>query len=187
MVEAASALFARQGVQPTTIAEITEEADVGFGSFYNHFDSKGAILEAVVENALASQIPRLHARQKGVTDAAELFSIGNRHFVHLAESDPTLAWLVVRLAQPYEAMNSALHDSAMADVQTALEAGRFNVANPELAVQATGGALLAVMYRVLSGEAGPDADIHHAEGVLRAMGLPLDEAAEIARRPLPEL
>jgi hypothetical protein len=42
------------------------------------------------------------------------------------------------------------------------------------------------MFRVLMGEAGPDADVHHAEGALRSMGMPTDEAAEIARRPLPD-
>jgi AcrR family transcriptional regulator len=46
-------LFARQGVENTRINEITEEADVGFGSFYNHFDSKEAIVEAVVEETVA--------------------------------------------------------------------------------------------------------------------------------------
>ena len=39
LIEAAESLFARQGVDNTRIQEITEEADVGFGSFYNHFES----------------------------------------------------------------------------------------------------------------------------------------------------
>ena len=52
-------------------------------------------------------------------------------------------------------------------------------------LHATGGALLAVMRAVLDGQAPKDADIHHAEGVLRLLGLPVDEAAEVARRPLP--
>src|SRR6476661_2837885 len=46
LVEAAKALFARQGVDNTRIQEITDEADVGFGSFYNHFQSKEALIEA---------------------------------------------------------------------------------------------------------------------------------------------
>jgi hypothetical protein len=46
LVEAAKTLFARQGVDNTRINEITDEADVGFGSFYNHFESKEAIVDA---------------------------------------------------------------------------------------------------------------------------------------------
>ncbi|MGZ5311085.1 MAG: helix-turn-helix domain-containing protein, partial [Solirubrobacterales bacterium] len=40
LLEAARDLFAEQGVEATTIAAIAERADVGFGSFYNHFESK---------------------------------------------------------------------------------------------------------------------------------------------------
>jgi hypothetical protein len=44
---------------------------------------------------------------------------------------------------------------------------------------------VSVMRAVLDGQAPRDADAHHAEGVLRMLGIPPDEAAEIARRPLP--
>ena len=44
--------------------------------------------------------------------------------------------------------------------------------------------LLAVMRGVLDGRAPRDADIHHAEGVLRLFGLAPEAAAEVARRPL---
>ena len=55
LVAAARTLFARQGVDNTRINEITDEADVGFGSFYNHFASKEAIVEAVLEETIAAQ------------------------------------------------------------------------------------------------------------------------------------
>src|SRR4030095_6692086 len=47
LVRAARELMARKGVGATSIQEITEAADVGFGSFYNHFDSKETIPPAV--------------------------------------------------------------------------------------------------------------------------------------------
>ena len=59
------------------------------------------------------------------------------------------------------------------------------VPNKEIALLAAAGALLAVMRAILDGHAPKDADIHHAEGVLRMFGLARDEAAEVARRPLP--
>ena len=42
------------------------------------------------------------------------------------------------------------------------------------------------MDPVLDGRPKEDADIYHAEVVLLPLGLPADEAAEVARRPLPE-
>jgi len=61
------------------------------------------------------------------------------------------------------------------------------VAKAELALQASGGALLAVIQGVLRGAFSAKDDCAHAEGVLRSYGLSPDEAAEIARRPLPPL
>jgi hypothetical protein len=43
------------------------------------------------------------------------------------------------------------------------------------------------MRAVLDGQLDESADEHHAEGGLRTLGVPPDEAAEVARRPLPEL
>jgi hypothetical protein len=42
-----------------------------------------------------------------------------------------------------------------------------------------------VIRAVLDGRASRDADIHHAGGVLRLFGLTREDAAEVARRPLP--
>src|SRR6188472_3493145 len=40
LIDAAVRLIAEGRGDRASIAEITEEADIGFGSFYNHFDSK---------------------------------------------------------------------------------------------------------------------------------------------------
>src|SRR6478736_2060888 len=68
LLAAARALFARQGVDNTRINEITEEADVGFGSFYNHFDSKEAIIEAVLSDTVAAQAEALEAVTRDLED-----------------------------------------------------------------------------------------------------------------------
>ena len=68
----------------------------------------------------------------------------------------------------------------------AIEAGRFHVIDPALALNASGGALFAVIHAQLVGERSEQADVLHAEGVLRSFGLDRIEAGEIARRPLPE-
>jgi hypothetical protein len=43
------------------------------------------------------------------------------------------------------------------------------------------------MRDVLDGHAPRDADRHHAEGVLRMLGVTAEDAREVARRPLPKL
>jgi hypothetical protein len=79
----------------------------------------------------------------------------------------------------------ALGPFAARDLRRGIDAGRFDVPDPAVALNAAGGALLAVMRSVLDGRAKRAADVHHAEGVLGMFGLDAGEAAEVARRPLP--
>jgi AcrR family transcriptional regulator len=44
LLNSALALFVRQGVYETTVEDITDAADVGKGTFYEHFPSKTAII-----------------------------------------------------------------------------------------------------------------------------------------------
>ena len=185
LVQAARALFARQGVDNTRINEITDEADVGFGSFYNHFDSKEAILEAVLAETVAAQGAAVGAITAQLEDPAEVIAAAHRYFVRLARTDPEWAWLLVRLDVSHNVVLGALGPLAQRDLRRGIKAGRLQVPNERTALQASGGALLAVMRAVLDGQAPKDADIHHAEGILRLFGLTAADAAEVAHRPLP--
>ena len=49
LIDAAVRLIAEGRGDRASIQEITEEADIGFGSFYNHFDSKEQLFETRVD------------------------------------------------------------------------------------------------------------------------------------------
>lgn len=187
LVAAAGALFARQGVESTRINEITEKADVGFGSFYNHFDSKEAIVEAVLGETIAGQGAAIEAVTADRDDPAETVAVAHRYFVNLARTDPDWAWLLIRLDLSHNIALAALGPYAQRDLERGVRAGRFNVPDKRVALLASGGALLAVMRAVLDGRAPKNADRHHAEGVLRLFGLSPQDAAEVARRPMPKI
>lgn len=185
LVRAAAALFARQGVDNTRINEITDEADVGFGSFYNHFKSKEEIVEAVLTETLAAQGAAVAALTAGLEDPAEVVAVAHRHFVQLARTDPDWAWLLIRLDLSQKLGFAALGPFAEQDIAAGIKAGRFRVANRRIAMLDAGGALLSVMREVLDGRAPKDAGRLHAEGVLRLLGLTPEDATDVARRPMP--
>ncbi len=187
LIAAAQRLFAAKGIEATTIAEIAEEADIAVGSFYNYFETKEDLLTALLASALEEQLALLQERQAAVEDPAEKISVAHRHLVDLAASDPNLAWLLVRFEVPHRIGQAALGEAARKDIQAGIEAGRFTLENPELALQASGGALVAVIHSVLLGELDPACDVEYAAGILRSLGLPAADAAEIAKRPLPPL
>jgi len=185
LVAAARHLFAAQGMESTTIAQIADLADVAVGSFYNHFETKDELLAALVHETLGEQLARLQSRQAKVEDVAEKVSIAHRHLVELAQLESDWAWMLVRLEVPHRVINLSLGAAASEDLESGLESGRFQVADARVALQASGGALRGVIHALLLGELGPDAGSAHAEGVLRSFGLDPEQAAEIAARPLP--
>ena len=185
LLRAARALFAHQGVDATTIAEITEAADVGFGSFYNHFASKDEILEAVLIESTDEQGSIVDALTAGLEDPAEVVAVAHRHFVRRARDDSDWAGLIVRLDASHRVMTRALGDRARRDLRRGITAGRFTVPDARVALVAMGGALTGVMQAVLNQELGREADVHHAEGLLRLLGLNHRDAREVARRRMP--
>ncbi|HUA11058.1 MAG TPA: helix-turn-helix domain-containing protein [Solirubrobacteraceae bacterium] len=187
LLDAARTLFAERGPDATSIAEIAEAADTAVGTVYNYFDDKEALLVALIEESLADELQRLRRRQAQVDDPAEAISVAHRHLIALVEDDPEWAWLIVRLDGSHRVINTAMGVAAMRDLQAGIKAGRLTAGDPRVAVQASGGALVAVIRARLLGELGNDAAIAHAEGVLRSFGVAPAEAAEIARRPLPSL
>lgn len=185
LTAAARDLFAAQGVDATSIAEIAARAGVGSGSFYNHFTDKDAIIGAVLAaagDALGAELDRLSA---GLDDPAEIMSVAHRHLVRLTGEDPTWGWLMVRLDASYSVMTAAIGARAERDMQRGIDAGRFVVEDATVALFVAGGALLGAIRARLAGVGGDRTDELHAELVLRALGLPPAEAAQVARRPMP--
>jgi AcrR family transcriptional regulator len=187
LIEAARVTFARQGIDATRINEITDEADVGFGSFYNYFDSKDAIVAAVVEDAAEAAGRAIETATSDLDDPAEVVAVAHRSLIRHAADDPEWGWLLVRLEISHDLAFAALEPYAARDLARGIEAGRFRVDDAEVTLIAAGGALLGVMRAVLQERAGPDAAEQHAELVLRMFGLSADDAAEVAVRPLPDI
>jgi len=185
LVGAARELFADQGVDATRINAITERADVGFGSFYNHFADKDAIVEAVLTAVTDEQGAAVDALTADLDDPAEVLAVAHRHFVRLAIAEPSWGRLVVRLEGSHRVLTTALGARARRDLRAGIAAGRFTVADAGLALNVLGGALLGALLTVLDAPTKRRADELHAELVLRMVGIPDDEAAAIARRPMP--
>ena len=98
LLSAAREVMARKGIGSTSIQEITDTADVGFGSFYNHFASKEAIAEAVMEDAIESFGDAADQLARTIDDPAEVLAASVRHVVARASADEAWGWFLVRTA-----------------------------------------------------------------------------------------
>lgn len=185
LIDAARVLFAEKGVDATRINEITEQADVGFGSFYTYFASKEAITEAVVEEVVAAQGGVIDELTRHLDDVAEIVATAHCYWIDLACTDPIWGWLLIRLDLSHRVVFETLGPYAIRDVHRGVTEKRFDVPDETVAVLASGGALLANMRAVLEGAARPDAGRKHAECVLRILGLTKAQAHKVAQRVQP--
>ena len=182
---------ARSSVRPSGRGQHADQrdhrrADVGFGSFYNHFDEQGSDRRGR---------PRRNARRPGRRDRrAHRRARGpgrgdRRRPPPLRPVGPHRPRLGVadhpRWRSPTTSSATRSSRSPVATCAAASRPAGCTCPTSERALYACGGALLAVMRGVLDGELPEDADVLHAEGVLRLLGLSAADAAEVARRPLP--
>lgn len=187
LVRAAQQLLA-DGRTAVSIQEITETADVGFGTFYNHFDGKQELFEAATLDALQQQGDLVRTATADLEDPAEVFCVGLRLTGRLVRASPEMARIALQAGTRYLVADEGLAHFARRDVEAAVAAGRFDVEVP-LGLVTAGGALLGLIALLV---AEPDLDAaalsdQLAERLLRALGLPAEEATALARRPLPAL
>lgn len=185
LLAAARVLFADQGVEATTIQQITDRADLGFGTFYNHFDDKEQLIDEVLTHMVATQGAEINAITEKIEDPAEVIAVTHRYFIRLATHDPGWAWLLLHLEMSHDVALRSLAPFARNNLARGVESGRLELVDQEIALVSNGGALLAVMRTVLDGNAPADADILHAEGLLRMLGLAAEDAHEVANREFP--
>ncbi|MGW2704673.1 TetR/AcrR family transcriptional regulator [Streptomyces sp. NPDC001340] len=123
------------------ILEITQLADIGVGSFYNHFDGKEDLFRVAVEEALewwGSVTDRLTA---DVDDPAVAFAQSFRMTGRLHRRHPELSRILL-----HHGLELTQSDRGLAprDIRAAVDAGRFEVEDLDLALAVTAGAALAL-------------------------------------------
>ncbi|MCC6766267.1 MAG: TetR/AcrR family transcriptional regulator [Deltaproteobacteria bacterium] len=171
LVAAGRRVIAAHGLEGAAVSAITDDADVGVGSFYNYFTSKRELLNVIVAEAAALLGEVLNGRTGAMADPAARVAVAVRHVVHLAGTDPTWAWFVLRATDAVPRLAASVTAPIEPHVRAGMASGRFTVDDPELAVNAVGGMMLHVMRARLLGRVGPQADRIAAEHVLRTLGL----------------
>src|SRR6266481_7726313 len=98
ILAAAELVFRRKGIDGTVVTDITEQADVAYGSFYNHFKS----IDEVVAALVGASLQRVADRTGSILEKAErvelLPCVGARVIMRTLWQDPAIRWL---LGRPY--------------------------------------------------------------------------------------
>jgi AcrR family transcriptional regulator len=188
LIRAAQGLIAAGRIN-VPILEITQAADVGMGSFYNHFATKEELFEAAVLDVVDRHGDILDELTVGLDDPAETFASAFRMTGRFFHRRPQESAILLANWQSALASDRGLAPRALRDINAATEAGRFSVDDPQRALAVAGGLLLG-LGTLLAGD--PDRDPERtadamAEDLLRLFGMSAREAHRICTRPLPEI
>ncbi len=188
LVKAAQTLIA-EGRLNVPVLEITQAADVGMGSFYNHFDSKEQLFEAAVADVLDTHGAVLDHLTADLEDPAAVFACSFRLSGRFFRERPQESRILLANWGALLSSDKGLAPRALRDIKAAVAAGRFTVDDPELALAVAGGALLGVGHLLQTQperDAGTTSDAA-TESVLRLFGMSADDAREVCALPLPDL
>jgi AcrR family transcriptional regulator len=188
LIDAAVRLIAEGRGERASIQEITDEADIGFGSFYNHFESKEQLFATASGQVLENWGQLIDRACAGLTDPAEIFAVSFRISGRLGWTHPDIARFLTGAGLDLLDAPTGLAPRALRDIQAGQAAGRFTVPDAEIALSAVAGGLLGVL-RARERDPGrldETAVDHTAEAILRLLGIPAPQATRLAELPLPD-
>ncbi|HLP70164.1 MAG TPA: TetR/AcrR family transcriptional regulator [Rhizobium sp.] len=198
LMKAAMSLMAERGFEGVAINEITEAADVGFGSFYNHFSSKEEIYASVVDWVFEAFADALEKALDGVSDPAEIISLSIRHTMKHAKEEPLWGRFLVREGLSARSMTGGgLGGRLNRDILRGFESGRFRTNDVFMSFVSVGSTVLGGIVAELDvgdrQQHGLDFGVGVTDAlpertsafVLKILGLEEEEAARIAAAPLP--
>src|SRR4249919_251129 len=139
LLEAALRLMAKKGMEGVVINEITEAADVGFGSFYNHFESKEAIYGAVVDWVFEDFADALDRLVSDIADPAEVVSVSVGHTLLRAQREPVWGQFLIREGFSARVLERGLGQRLLRDIQRGIASGRFKREDSLMSFVSVGG------------------------------------------------
>lgn len=185
LVAAAQRLIA-EGRTNVAVTDVTEIADVGTGTFYNHFTSKEELFEAAAHDAMERLGDVLALLSHDVDDAAEVFARAFRIVGRLHRLEPQLSLVILRATGPAPADDTGLVAHMRRDLERGRDAGRFAFDDLDVAATLVVGATVSLGF-LLHEQPERDADAAvdaTAQHLLQALGLSPDDARAIATAPL---
>ena len=178
LVAAGMRVLATKG-EGLAASDVTAEADVSIGTFYNYFADRDALIDAVTEEQLHALAAVAAIVEQPIHDPALRVALTAAAVLRRASSDEPWARLVLRLVNRptvYNRINGYLRD----DLEEGRAQGRFDTGADDATLDQVTGLLVMTIRRVVAGEASSDAPGRAVARGLRALGISEREARELA-------
>ncbi|MBM3524950.1 MAG: TetR/AcrR family transcriptional regulator, partial [Alphaproteobacteria bacterium] len=186
LLRALMKLMSRKSLPDIAIHEITETADVGGGTFYNHFDDRAGIHDAMIRELIVGWSDLVGEAMPLRHDAAETLSGRLRVYIRRAGTDPDWAQYVATNAFHQIASGNPVGRRLLEMIEVGRRNGRFNVAEMDVTLRAIFGLAIATIHGAAGDPARAVTDgAATARFILKLLGVPSADADRIIALPLP--
>jgi len=188
--EAAIRLFVEKRVEEVNVSELAQIAGVARGTIYNNLNSVETLFEDVASQLSAEMNDRAARSTDPHASPAVRLATGIRLYIRRAHEEPHWGAFIVRYGASNETLQQMWSGPPMHDVLSGLSSEQYSFRQEQLpsVMAMIGGGVLGATMLVLQGhKTWRDAGSDMAEFVLRALGVPADEARSIATQDLPLL
>jgi len=149
LIAAGRRLFSERPVDAVTIDDIVKAAEVGKGSFYNHFKDREGLLRAI-SHEIRARIERAIDRANAeVEDPPRRVARACCTYLRFALDDPERAGVLVRVHSTHTSLKTQLNRGLVNDVSKGLDSGRFQVATVEAGVLYVLGVTQMTLVRIV--------------------------------------
>lgn len=188
--EAAMRLFSEKSVGEVNVSELAQIARVARGTIYNNLTSVESLFEDVASQLSAEMNDRVARSASPDMQPTERLANGIRFYIRRAHEEPYWGSFIVRYAASSATLQQMWSGPPMHDVLSGLASHKYSFRQEQLpsVMSMIGGSVLVATMLVLQGhKTWRDAGSDTAEFILRALGVPPEEAQAIAAQALPLL
>jgi AcrR family transcriptional regulator len=183
LMAAGRRLFSQRPIDAVTVDDIVQAAEVGKGSFYNHFTDREALARAIAAQIRASIESAVARANAGVDDPARRLARAVCSYLRYALDEPEQAGVLVHIHSGHTSLTAPLNHGLVEDLETGLAIGRFDIATVESGVLYVLGVTQLALVRIVQAPDQPFAvslSQQMCALVLKGLGLPAAEADQIA-------
>ena len=191
LLQSAYRIMSRSRIESVSVANLTDDADVGFGTFYNYFEN----MDDVASQVLACVITDLARRNDLATlslkasNPAAVQAISIRFTIREMLHDPMWKWWLKKPKLLVEQINFCLNPFGVRDLKLGVAAGQYNVSESDVEIilgQITW-MLVGGVIDILENKTEGLDELKLIKIIMRAMGVSHDYANELAEMECPSL
>ena len=185
LVSAAKFLVFDRPHQKITIQDITHRAKIGLRTFYNYFETKNDVYEAVLDDLRKKFNHDLNQIRASLVDPATIISVTIQYCLREAQDNKEWHTFIKFSGIKGEHILRQDNEQCRRDVERGATTGRFKIENIEFTSQLIIGMLTHITREIETERLSRDAIAETTRHILRMLGIPDPVAKSLTQRPLP--